>query len=53
MSTLFVGQNKIALDTTESTNNFAANLIKETNVLDGTVIMAENQTNGKGQAKNT
>lgn len=53
MSTLFIGQNKIELRTVDSTNNFAANLIKETNVLDGTVIMAEHQTNGKGQSGNT
>ena len=53
MSTLFIGQNKIELLTVDSTNNFAANLIKETNVLDGTVIMAEHQTNGKGQSGNS
>jgi len=53
MPTLFIGQNKIELPSVESTNNFAANLIKETNVLDGTVIMADKQTKGRGLAKNT
>lgn len=53
MSTLFIGQNKIELPTVDSTNNFAANLIKKTNVLDGTVILSEKQTNGRGQAGNS
>lgn len=53
MSTLFMGQNKIALSTVDSTNNFAANLVNETNVPDGTVILSDNQTHGKGQKGNT
>ncbi|MFT7614301.1 MAG: BirA family biotin operon repressor/biotin-[acetyl-CoA-carboxylase] ligase, partial [Parvicellaceae bacterium] len=53
MSTLFIGQKKIVLPSVDSTNNFAANLIKETNVVDGTVILSEKQTNGRGQSGNS
>jgi len=53
MSTLFIGQKKIVLPTVDSTNNFAANLIKETNVVEGTVILSEKQTNGRGQSGNS
>jgi len=49
METLFVGQNKITLKTTDSTNNYAAKLVKMSFVPDGTVIMAHNQTEGRGQ----
>ncbi len=52
MSTLFVGQNKITLQSVDSTNNYAAKLIKMSFVPDGTVIMAQNQTEGKGQREN-
>lgn len=53
METLFVGQNKITLLTTDSTNNYAAKLIKMSFVPDGTVIMAHNQTEGRGQRQKT
>lgn len=53
MDTLFIGQNKITLDSVDSTNNFAANLLKTTNVLDGTVIMSDFQTKGRGQQGNS
>ncbi len=49
MNTLFIGQNKITLQTVDSTNNYAAKLIKMSFVPDGTVIMAQNQTEGRGQ----
>ncbi|MFK7756732.1 MAG: biotin--[acetyl-CoA-carboxylase] ligase [Flavobacteriales bacterium] len=49
METLFVGQNKITLQTTDSTNNYAAKLLKMSFVPDGTVIMAHNQSEGRGQ----
>lgn len=41
--------NLIQLDTVDSTNNYAANLIKTTKVANGTVVMTKRQTNGKGQ----
>ncbi len=53
MPTLFIGKHKIELPSVDSTNNFAANLLKTTNVLEGTVILSENQTGGRGQAGNT
>jgi BirA family transcriptional regulator, biotin operon repressor / biotin---[acetyl-CoA-carboxylase] ligase len=43
----------IYLDSVDSTNNYAANLLKADNVAHGTAIMAENQFGGKGQRGNT
>lgn len=51
-NTLFTGKNYIELESVDSTNNFAANLINETNVPDGTVILAHFQENGRGQMGN-
>lgn len=53
MNTLFTGQHIIRLDSVDSTNKFAANLIKQTNWTDGTVILAEEQTEGKGRHQRT
>ncbi|MFY7972012.1 MAG: biotin--[acetyl-CoA-carboxylase] ligase [Flavobacteriales bacterium] len=39
----------IPLDTVDSTNNYAANLLKMTSPPDGTVITALEQTHGRGQ----
>ncbi|MEZ4936547.1 MAG: biotin--[acetyl-CoA-carboxylase] ligase [Crocinitomicaceae bacterium] len=50
--TLFMGQHIIHLSDIDSTNNFAANLIKQTKVVSGTVILADNQTAGRGQSGN-
>jgi len=52
METLFIGQNKITLHSVDSTNNYAAKLFKMSFVPDGTVIMAQSQTEGKGQRDN-
>jgi len=52
LNTLFFGKKCIELDVVDSTNNYAANLISTTNVLEGTVIMAHYQTKGKGQMGN-
>lgn len=49
MKTLFTGLNCIELQSTDSTNNYAAILLKQTNVPEGTVILAHEQTQGKGQ----
>ena len=49
----FNQENWLILNTTSSTNQYAKELLsKSTPVLDGTVIMAENQTAGKGQKTN-
>ena len=44
-----IGQKIIRLDTVDSTNNYTANLIKQGKILPGAVIMADEQTAGKGQ----
>ena len=45
--------NLIQLDTIDSTNNYAANLLKTTKVTNGTVVMTKRQTDGKGQRGNS
>lgn len=49
MENMVIGHTLIKLESVDSTNNYAARLIRETNVPDGTVIMAHVQTEGKGQ----
>ena len=44
-----LGQMKMHLPSVDSTNNYAANLLKEGLILHGTVILADEQTNGRGQ----
>jgi BirA family transcriptional regulator, biotin operon repressor / biotin---[acetyl-CoA-carboxylase] ligase len=52
-SALFVGQNLLTLKEVDSTNNFLKNLLSNSKPLpEGTVIMAENQFAGRGQADN-
>jgi len=43
----------IHLNTVDSTNNYAANLIKTTKVANGTTILTKRQTNGRGQRGNS
>ncbi len=49
METLFTGQHLIRLSSVDSTNNYAASLLAATNVPEGTVILAYEQTAGRGQ----
>jgi len=52
-SGLFVGQNFVTLKEVDSTNNFLKQLASNSKpVIEGTVIMAENQTAGRGQQQN-
>jgi BirA family biotin operon repressor/biotin-[acetyl-CoA-carboxylase] ligase len=44
-----LGQNLIRLSRVDSTNNYAANILKTSKAGSGTVIMADEQTNGRGQ----
>ena len=44
-----IGTQKFILSDVDSTNNFAAKLINDGLGVHGSVIMAENQTNGRGQ----
>lgn len=53
MSTLFIGQNRVFLPETHSTNSYATELLKNVNVIEGTVVHTHNQTQGKGQRGNT
>lgn len=48
-SPLFAGLNVIELEETISTNTYAKQLIEESKPMEGTVIIAKNQTKGKGQ----
>ncbi|HWY11269.1 MAG TPA: biotin--[acetyl-CoA-carboxylase] ligase [Bacteroidia bacterium] len=52
MSTLFIGQNKVFLPETLSTNSYAIELLKKVNAIEGTVVYTYKQTQGKGQRGN-
>jgi BirA family biotin operon repressor/biotin-[acetyl-CoA-carboxylase] ligase len=52
-SGLFVGQNFLVLKEVDSTNNFLKELLSNSKpLMEGTVIMAENQYAGRGQHQN-
>jgi BirA family transcriptional regulator, biotin operon repressor / biotin---[acetyl-CoA-carboxylase] ligase len=53
MSTLFIGNNAIRLPIVESTNTFAHDLLKNENPPDGTIILADEQSKGRGQRENS
>ena len=44
-----IGQVKVHLSLVDLTNNYAANLLKSGKAKSGTVILADEQTNGRGQ----
>lgn len=46
-----IGKKIIRLESVDSTNNYIANLLKEGNLEDGTVILADDQFAGRGQRK--
>ena len=52
MDSLFVGQNIIELSSVDSTNNYLIDLSQNTSLLEGTVVVANEQTAGKGQRNN-
>ena len=49
MKSQSLGNQIIKLSSVDSTNNYTAKLVKESNISFGTVIMADFQTHGKGQ----
>lgn len=49
MNTLFVGHHITFLDCIDSTNNYAAKLINEGHKHEGSVIVADEQTSGRGR----
>lgn len=53
MTFKLIGNNIIRLKETDSTNRFALNLINEKRPAEGTLIIASNQTHGKGLETNT
>jgi BirA family transcriptional regulator, biotin operon repressor / biotin---[acetyl-CoA-carboxylase] ligase len=53
MKTLFIGQHLIELKTVDSTNNYAKELIGRGEAVEGTLIVAETQQQGRGQRENS
>ena len=52
MDCLFVGQHIIELSSVDSTNNYLIDLSQNKSLLEGTVVIAKEQTAGKGQRNN-
>ncbi len=50
--TLFIGKNIIYLPSCHSTNDKASELLQTSSVLEGTVVITDNQTAGRGQRGN-
>jgi len=53
VETLFIGRNQIHLSETASTNNYAAEMLRQVGTPEGTVVTANYQTSGRGQRSNT
>jgi len=53
MRTVTLGFPLIHLPSVDSTNNFAAGILRKENATEGTVILADVQTHGKGQGDNS
>lgn len=53
MNSIHLGINLIKLGTVDSTNTYASRLLRQKKLPEGTVILADNQTTGKGQSGNT
>lgn len=49
METLFIGKNLLFLTEVESTNTYAMEMLRNVNLIEGTVIHTDNQTKGRGQ----
>ncbi|WP_232065239.1 biotin--[acetyl-CoA-carboxylase] ligase [Rhodocytophaga rosea] len=52
-NTLFIGRKIIYLPSCHSTNDIAASLLKDKNVIEGTTVITDQQTAGRGQRGNT
>lgn len=52
-NTLFIGKHVIYLPSCHSTNDMAARLVPENKLFDGSVIITDHQTAGRGQRGNT
>ena len=53
IDSLFPGANQIRLPSCHSTNDVASDLLAEGNIAEGTVIITDHQTKGKGQRGNS
>ena len=53
MDTLFVGQNIINLKSVDSTNSFLVNASSDTSIVEGTLVVADEQYQGRGQRGNS
>lgn len=49
---MFIGKKIIKVESVDSSNNYALDLIKESKVIEGTVVWALEQTKGRGQRDN-
>lgn len=49
---LFIGKNHIRLESVDSTNTYARNLLQDKKPVDGTLVSAAHQLNGRGQTGN-
>jgi BirA family biotin operon repressor/biotin-[acetyl-CoA-carboxylase] ligase len=52
-SNLFIGLNRIHLERVDSTNNYARQLVRDKMPVEGTVVTATAQTEGRGQRTNS
>ena len=52
LETLYIGKNIVELDVVDSTNNYASKLVAKKEALEGTVVIAHFQGEGKGQRGN-
>jgi len=53
VETLFIGRNRIRLDGVGSTNNYAAEMLRQVGTPEGTLITANYQSAGRGQRANS
>lgn len=53
MKTLFVGQNSIHLESVDSTNSYASEMLRQIELVEGSVIYSFKQLNGRGQRGNS
>lgn len=53
VASLFIGNNSIELDSVDSTNNYAKELLQKKKPVEGTIVYAHEQTSGRGQMGNS
>ncbi len=53
MKTLFVGQNSIYVESVDSTNSYASEMLRQIELLEGSLIYSFSQLNGRGQRGNS